>query len=161
MFRYLTHRNTNRWVDILLSLVKAYNSSFHRSIGMAPDDVAVSNERAQRMFPKKPKLVWKYNIGDKVRISKFKHIFEKGYLPSIYDRYPTYPVTYGLEDLGDEDIEGKFYEQEIQLIIKLDDLFTVEKIFKTRKRNDVLESYIRWKEYPDKFNSWSTDVFKL
>jgi len=54
MFRYLTHRNTNQWVDILSSLVKAYNSSFYRTIGMAPDDVTVSNEKeiAQRMFPK-------------------------------------------------------------------------------------------------------------
>jgi len=84
MFRYLTHCNTNWWVDILSYLVKAYNSSFHRTIGMAPDDVTVSNEKeiAQHMFPKKPKLVWKYNIGDKVRISKFKQIFEKGYLPN-------------------------------------------------------------------------------
>jgi len=79
----------------------------------------------------------------------------------IFDRYPTYPVTYGLKDLGDEEIKGKFYEQEIQLITKQDDVFTVEKILKTRKRNGVLESYIKWKGYPDKFNSWSTDVFKL
>jgi len=136
MFRYLTHRNTNRWVDILSSLIKAYNSSFHRTIGMAPANVTVSNEKeiAQRMLPKKPKLVWKYNIGDKVRISKFKHIFEKGYLPNwtqeiftIYDRYPTYPVTYGLKDLADEEIKGKFYEQEIQMITKIDDALPVEK----------------------------------
>jgi transposase InsO family protein len=170
MFRFLTHRNTNRWIDVLPSLVKAYNSSFHRTIGMAPDDVTVSNEKelVQRMFPKKPKLVRKYNIGDKVRISKFKHIFEKGYLPNwsqeifiIADRYPTFPVTYALKDLDSEEIKGKFYEQEIQLITKLDDVFYVEKILRTRKRNGVLESYIKWKGYPDKFNSWSTDVFKL
>jgi len=117
MFRYLTHRNTNRWVDVLSSLIKGYNSSFHRTIGMAPDDDTHSNEReiSQRMFLKKPKLVWKYQFGDKARISKFKHIFEKGYLPNwtqdifiIFDRYPTYPVTYGLKDLGDEEIKGKF-----------------------------------------------------
>jgi len=99
---------------------------------MAPDDVTDSNDEeiAQRMFPKKPKLVWKYNIGNKVRISKFKHIFEHGYLPNwtqeiftIFDRYPTYPVTYELKYLGDEEIKGKFYEHEIQLI-------TSEKIMK-------------------------------
>jgi hypothetical protein len=170
MFRYLTHRNTNKWIDVLSDLLKSYNSSFHRTIGMAPYDVTKTNEDeiSKRMYPAKPKLVWKYNIGDKVRISKFKHIFEKGYLPNwsdeifkIFDRYPTYPVTYGLRDLGDEEIKGKFYEQEIQLVSKTDDVYVVQKVLKTRKRNGVLESYIKWKGYPSKFNSWSTDVFKL
>jgi len=137
---------------------------------MASDDMTYSNEKeiAQRMFPKKPKHAWKYNIGDKGRVNKFKHIFEKGYLPNytqeiftIFDQYPTSPVTYGLKDLGGGEITGKFYELEIQLITKLDDVFTVEKILKTRKRNGVFECYIKWKEYPDKFNSWSTDVFEL
>jgi len=68
-------------------------------------------------------------------------------------------VTYGLKDLGDEEIKGTFYEQEIQLITKIDDVFTVEKILKTR--NGVLEIYTKWKGYPDKFISWSTDVFEL
>ena len=33
MFRYLTHHNTRKWVDILPDLIKAYNGSFHRTIG--------------------------------------------------------------------------------------------------------------------------------
>jgi Integrase core domain len=129
MFRYLTHHNTRTWVDILPDLIKAYNSSFHRTIGMAPNDVTKSNEGeiANRMFPEKPKLVWKYEIGDTVRISEYKNIFAKGYLPNwtreiftIFDRYPTYPVTYGLQDMANEPIIGKFYEAEIQLVTKTD-----------------------------------------
>ena len=170
MFRYMTYHNTRTWVDILPDLVKAYNGSFHRSIGMAPNDVTKSNEGeiAKRMFPEKPKLVWKYEIGDKVRMSKFKNIFAKGYLPNwtveiftIFDRYPTYPVTYGLKDLAGEPILGKFYDAEIQLVIKTDDVFIVEKVLRTRKRNGKIESLIKWQGYPDKFNSWSTDVFRL
>lgn len=169
MFRYFTHRNTNRWIDVLSDLIKAYNNSYHRTIGMIPNDVNKHNEMqiAKRMFPEKPKLVWKYNIGDTVRISKFKHIFQKGYIANwsdeifiIFNRYTTYPVTYGLKDLLGEEIKGKFYEQEIQLVTKTSDVYIVEKILKTRKRNGVLESFIKWKGYPDKFNSWSTDVFK-
>jgi transposase InsO family protein len=170
MFRYFTHRNSNKWVDVLSDLIKAYNSSYHRTIGMAPDDVTSTNENeiAKRMYPDKPKLVWKYNIGDRVRISKYKNIFEKGYLKNwsdemyvIFDRYPTFPVTYGLRDLGDEEIKGKFYEQEIQLVSKIDDVYIVEKVLKTRKRNGIVESLIQWRGYPSKFNSWSSDVFKL
>jgi transposase InsO family protein len=170
MFRYFTHRNSNKWVDVLSDLIKAYNSSYHRTIGMAPDDVTSTNENeiAKRMYPDKPKLVWKYNVGDRVRISKYKNIFEKGYLKNwsdemyvIFDRYPTFPVTYGLRDLGDEEIKGKFYEQEIQLVSKTDDVYIVEKVLKTRKRNGIVESLIQWRGYPSKFNSWSSDVFKL
>ena len=78
---------------------------------------------------------------------------------AIYDRYPTYPVTYGLRDLAGEDIKGKFYEQEIQKVVKSDDdVYEVEKILKTRKRGGKIESYVKWKGYPDKLNSWVTDV---
>jgi hypothetical protein len=52
----------------------------------------------------------------------------------ICERYPTYPVTYGLRDSAGESIKGKFYEQEIQKVEKRDDLFEIEKILKTRKR---------------------------
>ena len=121
------------------------------------------------MFPEKPKLPWKYNIGDKVRISKYKNIFAKGYLmPNwsdemfvIFDRYPTYPVTYVPRDLADEPIIGKFYKPEIQLVTKTDDVFIVENVLRTRKRNGVVESLIKWQGYPEKFHSWSTDLFKL
>lgn len=170
MFRYFTHKNTNKWIDILPAMLKAYNSSFHRTIGMAPDEVTQANEDhiAKRLYPPKPELKWKFNVGDTVRISKFKNIFAKGYMPNwteeiftIFNRYSTYPVTYGLRDLADEEIAGKFYEQELQLITKHDDVFLVEKVLKTRRRNGILESYIKWKGYPSKFNSWEKDIFKL
>ena len=31
------------------------------------------------MFSEKPKLTWKYDISDRVRISKYKNIFAEGY----------------------------------------------------------------------------------
>jgi hypothetical protein len=101
-----------------------------------------------------------------VRITKYKHVFQKGYLPNwthevfeICERYPTYPVTYGLRDLTGESIKGKFYEQEIQRVEKRDDdLFEIEKILKTRKRGSRVEYYVKWKGYPEKFNSWTSDL---
>lgn len=170
IFRYLTHRNTGKWVDVIQDFVNAYNNSHHRTIGTSPSRVTVDNEKeiANRMYPPKPKLEWMYKIGDKVRISKYKHVLEKGYLPgwseeifAIAQRFPTYPVTYGLVDQSGEDIKGKFYEQELQFVNKNDDVYTVEKVLKTRKRNGRVEYYVKWKGYPDKFNSWTTDVYKL
>ena len=107
-------------------LVASYNMTFHRSIGMAPNDVTFDNVDVitKRLYPEKPEPKWKYNAGDTVRISKYKNVFQKGYLRNwteeiftIAERYSTHPVTYGLKDLKGEDIKGKFYEQEIQKVM--------------------------------------------
>ena len=136
---------------------------------MAPNEVTSDNEEtvAKRLYSEKPVLKWNYLIGDTVRISKYKHIFQKGYLRNwteelftVAERYPTYPVTYGLKDLAGEDIKGKFYEQELQKVNKIDDVYEVEKVIKTRKQNGKIEYYVKWRGYPDKFNSWTSDVFK-
>ena len=170
MFRYFTARHTNRWVDILQSLIESYNNSIHRSIGMAPNDVNSDNvqEISERLYPEKTTPHWKFNVDDKVRISKYKNIFAKGYTQnwsdeifSISVRYSTSPVTYGLTDLAGEDIKGRFYEPEIQKVVKLDDVYIVDKVLKTRKRNGKLEHFVKWRGYADKFNSWTTDINQM
>ena len=135
---------------------------------MAPIDVTPENEKAvaQRMFPPKPKLVWKFKAGDNVRITKSRSVFDKSYLPSwseeifVVDKlHPTFPVTYGLVDLMNEPIKGKFYEPELQLIDKSNsEVFIVDRVIRTRRRNGELEYFVKWRGYPDKFNSWTTNV---
>ena len=60
----------------------------------------------------------RFNVGDRVRISKFKNIFAKGYTPNwskendkIND---TVPYTYNIKDLNGEKIIGSFYDKELQ-----------------------------------------------
>ena len=68
--------------------------------------------------PKKPKI----SIGDKVRVSKYKRrVFDKGYTPNWTEEVFTVdkilltkPVTYKIVDLLGEEIEGSFYEKELQ-----------------------------------------------
>ena len=83
----------------------------------------------------KTNKVGKFKIGDRVRISLEKNIFEKSYetnwteeIFAIYDiKYSNVPFYY-LKDLNDERIEGIFYEQELQKTdFKKDDLYIVEK----------------------------------
>ena len=64
-----------------------------------------------------------------MKISKRKQAFEKGYLPEwseeifiISKKFPTTPVTYAIKDVTDEEIKGRFYEPELQLIIKEDNV---------------------------------------
>ena len=56
--------------------------------------------------------------------------------------------------MSDEEIKGGFYEPELQLIIKEGNVYDVEKVIKTRRRNGKIEYYVKWKRYPDKFNCW-------
>ena len=58
-----------------------------------------------------------------------------------------------MKDVAYEEIKGRFYETELQLIIKEDNVYDVEKVLKTRWRNGKIEYYVKWKGYPDKFNS--------
>ena len=163
LFRYMTSRHTKRWLDILNAFIDSYNKSFHRTIGLAPNEETLENSQriADRMYPPKTKTHCKSKVGDKVRISEYKNIFEKGYLQNWSDeifvitfRHESNPPTYGLNDLLGEEIKGRFYEQDIKKVIKEDnDEYIVEKVLKTRRRNGKLEQLVKWQSYADKFNS--------
>ena len=64
--------------------------------------------------------IMKKIVGDRVRISRYKNIFAKGYAPNwsseifIVDKVnDTVPYTYNLKDLNDEEIIGSFYDKEL------------------------------------------------
>ena len=73
----------------------------------------------------------------------------------VSNRFPTTPVMYAIKDLAVDEIKGRFYEPEFQLIVKADNVYDVEKVLKTRRRNGKVEYYVKWKGYSDKFNSWT------
>lgn len=98
----------------------------------------------------------KFKIGDPVRISKFKIIFEKGFTPNwtteifrIVKVQRTNPVTYLLKDSCDELIAGGFYEYEL-LHVSDPDVYLVEKVLR-RKGN---EFYMKWLGMYELHNSW-------
>ena len=169
MFRYFTYKNTRRYLDVLDDLLHSYNNTQHRSIGMAPLQVKRGNEsivRARLYPPKTKSFKWKYSVGDKVRIAMQRKPFRKGYLGQwseelfeIATRCPTKPVTYELRDFAGESIKGRFYEPEIQKVLKSDDeQFDIDRIIKTRKRNGKIQYLVSWKGYPSKFNSWVEEL---
>ena len=81
---------------------------------------------------------------------------------TVVEGQASMPPTYRLKDLSGEEIKGRFYEQEIQKVTKfVDDEYIVEKVLKTRRRNGLLEHFVRWRGYADKFNSWTTSLRKL
>ncbi|XP_036146974.1 uncharacterized protein LOC118647008 [Monomorium pharaonis] len=98
----------------------------------------------------------KFKVGDSVRVSKYKIIFEKGYTPNwttevfkIVKVQRTNPVTYLLEDYRGTSIAGAFYEHELHRATH-PDVFLVEKVLR-RKGNEV---YVKWLGFDGSHNSW-------
>ena len=112
MWRYFTYSNSRRYLAILPALVKSYNKAYHRSIGTAPERVTQINAQEiwHRLYGKdfvkrSAQVRFKFKVGDKVRISKKKGTFEKGYLPnwteevfSIAQRLRRIPPVYRLKE---------------------------------------------------------------
>lgn len=98
-----------------------------------------------------------FKVGDSVRISKYRTLFDKGYTRNwSYEiftitkvLYHTYPITYLLKDYNNEPIKGCFYPQELQLV-KHPDVYLVEKIVGKRKG----EVRVKWLGLGPEHNTW-------
>lgn len=163
MYKQFSLRGSYVWYDILSELLNLYNNRFHRTIGMKPSEVNKANEgqvmkriKKQTKPPTEKYPPKRFSVGDKVRISKFKNIFTKGYLPNwtnevfeVYRVQPTFPETYILKDNRGEILKGGFYGHEI-LKSNTGDIYLVEKII--RRKKDKL--YVQWSGYDKTHNSW-------
>jgi len=95
----------------------------------------------KNLFELKSKQIkYKFNLGDQVKISKHKQIFEKGYLSSwteetftIAQRLPRDLPAYRLREADGYFIQGTFYKHELRKVIETPDhLLRVEKVLKFR-----------------------------
>ena len=100
-------------------------------------------------------LLQKFKIGDRVKISKYKNNFAKGYVPNwsedvfiVNEIKNTVPLTYTISNLNGVKVIGTFYEKELQTTNQKE--FRIEKILK--RKGDKL--YVKWKGYDNSFNSW-------
>ena len=122
IYRYFTANNTVRYIDTLQQLVHAYNHTVHRSIKEMPANVTRENEFKvrQTLYGKKqPKVKFKFNIGDLVKISKTRKQFEKAYNQgwagdnfTIAEQIARNPPVYKIKDYENEILDGIFYEHE-------------------------------------------------
>ena len=174
MYRSFTARGSYKWITVIQDLVDGYNDSKHRSIGMAPNKVNAQNEAEvrERLFPRvgRRRQKIRFQPGQTVRITRKKGIFEKGYeMTYSYEVFivesvkPTYPVTYALQDFNGQVLKGSFYDREIQLVDKSDDIYPIEKIIRTRNRRGAREYLVKWVGYPAAANSWVShqDLFTV
>lgn len=181
MYRYFTFKNTKRYIDVLQPLVGAYNKTPHSTIKMPPAAVTLYNAdiarknlvtRGQQRQPHHKQA--RFKVGQYVRISREKNVFEKGAEKSWSEEI--FKITqvlkrqalfiYELCDLDGEKIEGFFYPEELTLIHEKrvhNQEYKIDKILRSRGKGKKKQYLVSWLGYPDKFNSWiaADDVKQL
>ena len=114
----MTATGKNKYYDVLDDIINKYSNTKHSTIKMKPIDV----KNNKRVYPDEHnEKNSRFKVGDRVRISKFKNIFAKGYTSNwsreifvVNKINDTVPYTYNIKDLNDEEIIGSFYDRELQ-----------------------------------------------
>ena len=118
LYKHMIVTNKSVYYDALDDIVNKYNNTKQSTIKMNP--INVKNNKRVYIDEHNEKSA-RFNVGDRVRISKFKNIFAKGYTPNwsteifiINKINNTVPYTYNIKDLNNEKIIGSFYDKELQ-----------------------------------------------
>ena len=153
IYKYMTSMSKNVYINKLDDIVYDYNNTYHRTIKMKPVDIKDNRyiDFEKEVNDKDPK----FKIDDRVRISKYKNIFAKGYMPNWSEEIfiiskikNTVPWTYDINDFNGGEINGTFYEKELQKTDQKE--FRIEKVLK-KKGNKL---YVKRKGYDNSSNSW-------
>ena len=119
LYKHMTATGKNVYYDVLDDVVSKYNNTKHSTINMKTIDVGNNNKRVY--IDEHNEKRSRFKVGDRVRISKFKNIFAKGYTRNwsreifiVNKINDTVPYTYNIKDLNDKEIIGSFYDRELQ-----------------------------------------------
>jgi L-rhamnose mutarotase len=156
--KHFTAQGNKKWLAVLPEIIDSYNNSGHRGLkGLKPIDV--TNKNTMKLWasqnikakPKKPK----YKVGDYVRISKisaspFIKNFNQNWSDEVFKiskiNTSQSPVMYVIKDDKNEVVQGKFYEQELQVIDK-PKIFRIQKILKSKGKGKYKQYYVKWHGY--------------
>ncbi|OOZ11834.1 hypothetical protein BOW27_11950 [Solemya velum gill symbiont] len=155
---------------MLQDTVKSYNDTIHRSLRDTPNAINEKNESESRLHQyliRKPKLSlnskFKYNVGETVRISHLRGIFDREYsqkwtgeIFKVENRYRREGIpVYKLEDWNGENVEGTFYETELQSVrVDENTPYKIEKILRRKGKGARKQVLVRWLHWPQKYDSW-------
>jgi hypothetical protein len=166
--RHFTRKHTNEWKSVIGDITTSYNNTFHRTIKRKPKSVTKDNQaevwQVQYGNTPKPDGPFKLKEGDYVRISHLRRAFQREYderyTGEIF-KVKTRRVRgglniYTLTDFLQEDVEGTFYQPELQLITAdPNGVYKIERVLRSRKRRGVEKEFlIRWRHWPPKFDTW-------
>jgi hypothetical protein len=144
-------------------MVESYYHTVNRTIGISPAEVTWANQTtvSQSLYGIEGSTKsCKFSPGDRVRLSKAKRKFKKGYLPNWTETLFTVvkcietrpPVSLVKADHG-AILDGTFYAEEIQKVIKQDDVHKIQCVLKKRRKGRRVEYLVKWFGYPESVNS--------
>jgi hypothetical protein len=182
MWRRFTEENTRVWINMLPELIVEYNNGKHRSLpnfAKTPIEASKKENESKIMLSQAPVMAVqtqpkgrpKFTLGQWVRISRQKGIFEKGYLPNwsreiykVTSILHCNPRMYGITDTLGEPIVGTFYEQELQATLEIGEGSEglIETTLKTKTVKGKKKYFVKWLGYSDRFNTWvdESDITK-
>jgi hypothetical protein len=168
LWMYMTQENGYRYIDILQSVVDSYNNSVHSSTGYAPVNVGLDESRLIRQTRIKEgerfsNILPIFEVGDTVRISKKKGIFEHGFeenftheiffITAVVRSAKMYLCR--IKDRSGEKIQGLFYPQELSKVTVDESRgYRIEKVLKTRTKNGKKQYLVHWSGYSSAYDSW-------
>ena len=142
-------KKPQNFTNYLDKLVQSYNNSFHTAIKAKPSSVNKNNEdkiRKQLYSQEDIFIKFNYKIGDYVRISQEKKLFEKGYTPNwsediyiISNLIPTEPPRYILKDLENNIYTYKFYSEELQKVLYEEFPYDAFEVINESSQNILIE----------------------
>ena len=103
----------------------------------------------QRLYGHESVGTPKFRVGDRVRISKAKRHFEKGYMANwteelfmIVDAHRTDPPVYRLVDWHGDKLDGTFNEPELQkVVVPKGKMYRVESVLRLRNNPSLKREY--------------------
>jgi transposase InsO family protein len=169
VYRYLTHNQTNRFIDVLPKIFETYNKTFHSSIGMEPVNVTVSTQGTamhnlySHLWSTDREKIAKFKVGDSVRLSLTKSAFTKGYkgfwttevfkIDAIKLFHPE--TQYRLMDVNGDLVDGLFYEAELQLALPETIRFTnIHKVLRKKLIKGRQWALVNWEGEDPKMTRW-------
>jgi Integrase core domain len=170
LWKYFSHENTQRYIEVLPKITAAYNHGYHRSLKMAPIEVTDDNIKTvyhnihSQFASEKSKTKKIIKVGDFVRIVTEKTVFSKSYLENwsheifIVSRVIKHKprIVYRLSDLQNEEILGQFYSEDLQIVTHDPyKMHYIDEILASRGRGVNKEVLVRWKGHiHKKHNTW-------
>ena len=121
IYKYFALVSKNVYIDKLVDIVNKYNNTY-RTIKMKPLNVKPTAyiDSSKEINDKDPR----FKIGDIARMSKYKNIFAKGYVPNwseevfMIKKLKTRCSGHVISDLSEEEIVERFYKKNCKQQIK-------------------------------------------
>ena len=112
----------------------------------------------------KTRLAYKFAIGDRVRASyyrkkNFTRSYDEQFTGEVFTirkrKFSDGIAIYYLDDFSGEKVAGPFYTHELTAVkFDPDAFFKIEKVLKTRVKDGVKESLVKYQSWPSKYNQW-------